>query len=454
MRSRTKVSSYGGVYPIPIYTKPAECGGRCIYCPKTPNIPVSYIPNADTRFAQQCDYDPVKQFDRFASRFQWLGGSAIPLEIIILGGSFSALDAQYRTAFISNLYRHLDCTQTAGGPKFLVSIATVESRPNQINQTECDLLRGLGISKVEIGLQHVDDGVLDVIRRGHSHRDSLTATRLLKENGFKVGYHVMLGLPGANYDNDHEMLSKTLWEPELLPDFLKIYPCELLRMREYQPALWGLYESGKWKPPSRAYVRRLITSCIGYVPQSVRISRIMRQFDEKDVMLPRPRIRHTELGQRCRCIRCREAGKVDCPCEDRGPNNLTVEEYGYANDICVQITKDDVLIALARIYRRDGEAYLLRELRVYGQARHLGTQGQWQGNGIGTRLLDYVENYVQVRGAKYLLVNAAIGARLFFSQRGYVLNRAGYLEKEVYLSAAGDGARNFSRCVYAVVSTY
>ncbi len=237
--ARTKVSNYGGVYPIPIYTKPSYCGGNCIYCPKSEHLPNSYIQNEDTAFALNVNYSPERQLIRYIQQIEASEGYGIPLEIIILGGSFSSYTKKYRKDFISRLYNcmqelHLMNKESGIPLEYLCSILTVESRPDQINKNECNFLRRIGVSKVEIGVQHVSDTILKKVNRGHSVRDVIKATYLLKSFGFKVGYHVMIGLPGSTHQDDVRMLKKSLWKPELSPDFLKIYPCELLKKRTYQ----------------------------------------------------------------------------------------------------------------------------------------------------------------------------------------------------------------------------
>lgn len=431
MRVRTRVSSYGGVSPIPLYTKPAHCGGSCIYCPNITGIPTSYIVNEDTLYAQAVGYAPSYQFERLSSRISSSEGHGTPLEIIILGGSFSALGRSYRREFVSDLYLHIEKLRSSRYISFLCSIVTVESRPNQITQDECDLLRELGVSKVEIGVQHVEDKILCSINRGHLIKDVIFATHLLKRNGFKVGYHVMLGLPEAKYEDDCRMLKEALWRPELSPDFLKIYPCELLRDRRCQPRLWKLYESGLWLPPNKDYIRKVLIDSSESIPKTVRISRIMRQFYDRDVLFPRPKDLHNKVMKTCKCIRCREAGKTDLFLEGIHFAKCRIEKHENANDLCLQLMYRNALVALARIYKKDEYYSILRELRVYGPARNLGTKGIVQGNGIGSRLLEYVEYTVRSTSQKYLLVNASIGAHGFFLERGYYLNSKGYLQKSL-----------------------
>jgi elongator complex protein 3 len=438
--TRTKISNYGGVYPIPLYTKPYYCGGSCIYCPKSNHLPDSYIYNEDTSFALKVNYSPERQLDRHLRQIKDCQGYGLPLEIIILGGSFSSLTESYRNDYMSRLYNHLlqlhQENLVRGIPlEFLCSILTVESRPDHISEKECSYLRSIGVSKVEIGVQHVSDKVLKTINRGHSILEVIRATNLLKSHGFKVGYHVMLGLPGSTYQRDVKMLKEALWKPALSPDFLKIYACELLKNMEYQPKLWDLYNRNKWKIPTKNYIVSVLEKSINSVPAHVRISRIMRQFQNKDVIQSHSFGLHDKLSGKCRCIRCREIGKSapDKSIADLGNYKICTKTAG--REIYIEVkAHNNILLALARIYKIDKSKYMLREIHVYGKARNLGTPAYIQGRKIGSYLLKFIELFLLRRDAEIILINAAPGARKFFMKNGYVFHNDGYLKKMLLLS--------------------
>lgn len=309
-----RIRSYGGVYVIPLFTAPFPCGGQCLYCPDTSGLPRSYVPNASTLAAKKVAFSSGKQIVH-ATKILQREGVGLPLEIIILGGSFSSLGQKYREKFITSLYSGLsdnidEGTSFIENAKFRCSILTVECRPDQITDQECKELRALGVSKVELGVQHLNDNVSDTCNRGHGVDAVKKATRLLKNHGFKIGYHIMLGLPGSNRDLDEQMLSEQLWLPEFAPDFLKVYPCVLLKDPVLQPKLHNLFETRAWAPLKEDYFMHLLKVLIDNVPPTIRISRIQRYFREDSVICGFFRgIREDVVGG-CRCIRCREAGKA------------------------------------------------------------------------------------------------------------------------------------------------
>lgn len=423
---------------MPIYVAPQSCGGKCVFCPKAQDFPSSYIRNSDTLFAHEVGFSASLQLHRFLSQIpQNPQSQGVPLEIIVLGGSFSALSVEYRLRFTRDLYEAMighSCHDRRDLEESLYrcSILTVESRPDQITQRECDFLRYLGVSKVEIGAQHFKNDILEQCSRGHDCDAIRSATRLLKRNGFKVGYHVMLGLPGSTYDDDLRMLTVDLWTPEFSPDFLKVYPCVLLRDLSYQPALHSLYKSGKWAPPSREYLASLLERLFNAIPPYVRVSRIQRQFPLGALLGGYVGSLRNETETSCKCVRCREAGKVcpDRPLDEMGHVYLRKTKVGLDKHFEL-LTQNDMLVALARTYESTSSISLLREIHVYGKARALGTPGQVQGRGLGEFLLKMIENDVHKCGQDTLRIHAAFGVKGFFRRHGYTEDESGFLSKHV-----------------------
>ena len=256
---RSKSRDKFGLIPISIYTRPEPCGGSCIYCPTAKGFPKSYVENEDTIFALEVGYDPVKQ-----AALKWANAVVLndlypgtyPIELIVLGGSFSAHSKEYRRQFIFEIIEWSRAVHSALGVCHvpLISVLTVESRPDQISDEECEFLLQLGVSKVEVGVQHTSDEVLATVNRGHTQGEVVKATERLKHYGFKVGYHIMTNLPGSNTAKDLQMIQTDLWKPEYTPDYLKIYPCNLLSNAGLQPGLWKLYRKKQWEPPTRSEV--------------------------------------------------------------------------------------------------------------------------------------------------------------------------------------------------------
>lgn len=92
---------------------------------------------------------------------------------------------------------------------------TTETRPDLAKEKHSDRMLHLGTTKVELGVQTIHDEVLALVRRGHKVRDTVEATRILKDCGFKVVYHIMPGLPGSDPSMDVETVKEIFENPDL-----------------------------------------------------------------------------------------------------------------------------------------------------------------------------------------------------------------------------------------------
>lgn len=435
MRYRSNLNLQSGVYPVPLFTKEYPCGGDCIFCPQDSGFPKSYIENEDTQFARQHSYSPSSQFLRFVDRLpQKYRNKSLPIEVIILGGSFSSLDREYRKSFCNELYAFMSGTEgnAPENQNYIPSIVTVESRPDQINHEECNFLREIGVSKVELGVQHTSNKVLRASNRGHDNESVIKATQILKDEGFKVGYHIMLGLPYATFNDDLEMLTQTLWRDEYTPDYLKIYPCTLLKERRLQPTLYDLYKLGEWEPMTETAMLDLLKALSINIPSYVRISRLQRQLSQQSILAGlRPGIRERSsinFGE----VREREIGRLSPEMKLENIELIREQVVRENKDIFIELLcGQSTLLGIARMRLRNNEEIILRELRVFGEATPIGHKGSIQGKGLGTRLLDLVETIGQELNASICLVNAAFGARPFFKKRGYFYTEHGLLSKKI-----------------------
>lgn len=438
MKQRSLTRPISGVLPVALYVKPSECGNNCIFCPSAKGIPKSYINNEDTSLAKKLGYDSALQFRaRLKAQDPLLQIANLPYEVIVLGGSFSALSESYRRRFLEALYKEMNTYEgSIDGTAYSArcSVLTVESRPDQITEEECRFLREIGVSKIEIGVQHTSDSVLKAVARGHMQAEVVRATELLKLNGFKVGYHVMLGLPGSSLTADSKMLSHTLWQPEYCPDYLKVYPCMLLKDKDLQPALAKLHDEKKWQAPSDDYCKEALAELARSIPQYVRLSRIQRQFNARDCLDgPKPGLRN-RLTFHLSDLRAREAGFrlpvgaiVDCQ------QDLNCELSQSGNDIFfeVSIANSNTLLSIARVTIMNSSIAILREIKVFGGATSVGEKGQVQGNGLGTSLLCAVEGNLLHKGCQQIKTNAAVGTRSFYLKNGYNFDHEYFLVKNL-----------------------
>jgi elongator complex protein 3 len=289
----------------------------------------------------------------------------------------------------------------------------------------------MGVTKVELGVQHLDDRILDYNRRGHAVEDSAAANCLLRDAGLKVGFHVMPNLPGAGIEDDRRMFRELFADPQFRPDFLKIYPTLVTPGSEIE-ALW---ERGEYRPYTEEELIDLVAYAKSLLPEYVRLQRIQRDIPAKLIVagsrhsnfrqLAEARLR--EQGGRCRCIRCREVGRSPAP-EEVAVSTQVYRACG-GEERFIRAGSEDALVGFARLrfphrpFRDElAGAALLRELHVYGSVVPISTPAsadEWQHRSFGSVLLSAAEEEARDHGYRHLAVMSGVGVRPYYRKQGY-----------------------------------
>ncbi|MBI5829191.1 MAG: tRNA uridine(34) 5-carboxymethylaminomethyl modification radical SAM/GNAT enzyme Elp3 [Chloroflexi bacterium] len=441
-----------GVTPVTVLTKPYPCPGKCIFCPTDVRMPKSYLHDEPGAMrAEQHQFDPFAQTAARIETFESLGHSAAKVELLILGGTWSSYRRDYQEWFIQRCLDAMngcDSSSLEEAQRWNETAAhrnvglVVETRPDHVTWDEIRWLRRLGVTKVQMGAQSLDDQVLEINQRGHSVEETRQAVTLLRAAGFKIALHWMPNLLGATPEADRADFRK-LWDDEALrPDELKIYPCSLLANAE----LYLNWQRGEYHPYTEDELTELIVECKRHVPRYCRINRVIRDIPASNVVAgsTRSNLRQDvhrvmrERGLRCNCLRCREVRGTSVDADEL---RLAVETYatrvGMEHFVSLVTDEDRVagFVRLSLPSRRgrgaggEGElpeiahAGMIRELHVYGPSLELGdgSVGEAQHIGLGTRLLAQAERRARAAGYGKLAVIAAIGTREYDRERGFAV---------------------------------
>jgi len=311
---------------------------------------------------------------------------------------------------------------------------TFETRPDWCREEHIREMLHLGVTKVELGVQHVRDDILAFNQRGCTVADTVEANRMLRDAGLKVGFHVMPNLPGSSIEKDRELFRTLFEDPRFCPDFLKIYPT-LVTPASGIEELW---KAGGYTPYDESDLVDLIAYGKSCLPVYVRLQRIQRDIPAKLIVagskhsnfrqLAADRLR--EQGGKCRCIRCREIGRA--PSEE--PPRLEIDSYDCTGgrEHFISSAAGESLVGFARLrfpgteFCRELEGCaLLRELHVYGGMVPVGkgpaTQEQQHRN-TGSALLSMTEEQAIAGGYRKISVMSGIGVRPYYRKRGYHRN--------------------------------
>jgi len=365
IRKPTKTIS--GVTPVAVMLAPRKCNhGNCVYCPSL-NVPQSYTPKSPAVMrAMMFKYDAFKQVEARLKSYKIMNHPTEKIELIIMGGTFLEYPVEFQYEFIKkcfdalnekeseNLEQAQKINETA---KHRCIGLCIETRPDVCSDKEIKKIREFGATRVELGVEIIDDEIYKKVNRGHSVKDVIDATKRLKNTGFKIGYHIMPGLPGSNPEKDLKLFRELFSNPDFKPDHLKIYPCQVMPGSELENWYW----KKEYKPYSKEQIEKLLIEMLKIVPRYCRIMRIMREIPPEYIIAGTKKIdMRRDIEKELRKnkitleeIRYREIGFVMREQKKVSPYLLFKETEYDASDgkeyFLEIVNPDDVLFGLLRL---------------------------------------------------------------------------------------------------------
>jgi elongator complex protein 3 len=463
---RTKSTrTLSGVAIVAVQTSPSWCPhGTCTYCPGGPD---SHSAKSYTGFepaalrAGRHGHDPYAQVADRVRQLRAIGHDTDKVDLILMGGTLPARDLDYQQWFAKRCYDALndDGTPTknryGGAGALTVEEAmarneaapnrciglTVETKPDWCMAPHLDTALGFGATRIELGVQTTHEDILQSVHRGHTLQDTVTATRLTKDAGLKLVYHMMPGLPGSNPARDMESFRRIFQDPDFRPDMLKIYPTLVVP----GTPLYEEWRRGAYRPYTTDEAADVIVEAKRLVPPWVRIQRVDRDIPTplvaagvdksnlREVALARLRERY---GVACGCIRCREVGFRDqASPAPRDQIVLHRDEYEASGGREVFLSLEDadrrVLYAYLRLRLPHAphrpelagiDHAMIRELKVHGRmvplGRHDGEAAQHRG--LGQQLLEEAARVTfEDAGAAWLYVLSGVGVKPYYRRLGF-----------------------------------
>ena len=409
--------------------------------------------------AIKCGYDAQKQVKLRLRILSEMGHPTDKIELIIMGGTFLACPVDYQYQFIKDCYDALNGVESANleeakrlneTSKHRCVGLCIETRPDWCRQEEVDRMLDFGTTRVELGVQTIDDRIYQLVGRGHRVRDVVDATALLKQYGFKVHYHWMPGLPGSTPEQDLELSARLFDDAHFKPDGLKLYPTMVVAGTELER--W--YLDGRYQPYDDDTMVNLVASIKAIVPKYVRISRVLRDIPAKfivaglkDSLRTVVKKRMEKQGFYCHCIRCREYGHRAQDGWEIGKPQLIRIDYDASEGREIFLTFEDekeTIFGLLRMRlqekhvpglgQKNGSLALVRELHVFGPEVALGRRNMAaaQHKGLGRLLLLEAERIAtQEFSVPLIAILSGVGAREYYrSDLGYSF-KAGYMVKKL-----------------------
>jgi elongator complex protein 3 len=399
----------------------------------------------------QNNYDPYLQVRSRIDQLTAIGHKVDKIELIVMGGTFPATPPEYQTWFIQRCLDAITGHESASLQEAKANAETsgtrnvgitVETRPDWCKQPHADAMLEMGVTRVELGVQNPNDEIYRAVGRTHTVADVQEATRVAKDAGLKIVYHMMPGIPGSTPQKDLEAFKRIFTDSAFKPDMIKIYPCLVIEGTKTHQ--W--YQEGTYHPYTTEEAADLIAEVKRFIPPWVRVMRVQRDIPaglivagvKKSNLRQLVQMRLSEHGERCRCIRCREVGhrlavdKVKPSVEDIKLQTTTYDaSEGKELFIAAEDQKNDVLIGYLRLRIPSPKASrpeitaapsaIVRELHVYGPLVPVGKRSgtAWQHRGYGAALLAEAERQAKAYGAKKLLVISALGTKQYYMRFGF-----------------------------------
>jgi len=481
-----------GVTPIAIMTSPEPCPhGKCITCPgginsTFGNIPQSYTGHEPaTMRGKRNNYDSYLQVFNRLEQYILLNQSPEKVELIIMGGTFPARKESYQNEFITQAFKAMNDfsklffpnneldfkkfktffelpTETLNDERTKIiqqkilklkseSLLkkeqkinetakircvglTIETRPDYATEKEANLMLEQGCTRVELGIQSLSNKVLKKMERGHTIEQTVQSIKVLKDLGFKINAHFMLGLP----KQDNEEIYKLFTNEKFRPDMLKIYPCMVMPGTKLE----NLYKTNKFKPITTEEVIKILSKFKTKVPNYVRIMRTQRDIPTKFSIAGVDKTNLRQLIQKemekmklkCNCIRCREIkSKITNP-------KIKITKYiaSEGTEFFISIEQENGIIGFCRLrfpkkqLRKEitKDSAIIRELHVYGKATDIKKEGKIQHKGFGKQLMEKAEELCIKNKKKKLLVISGVGVREYYKKLGYKQDGP-YVSKEL-----------------------
>jgi elongator complex protein 3 len=453
------IRSLSGIVNISVLTKPYPCPGKCIFCPTEKGMPKSYLsgePAAER--AKKLNFDPYLQMKRRIEMLQFEGHPTDKIELRIVGGSFTFYPKEYQEWFVKRCFdgangkksKNLEEAQKKNekAKNRIVGIS-IETRPDLINEEEVKWLRKLGVTMVEIGVQSIFDEILEKNETDLNVEKIVKTTKILKDAGFKVLYHLMLNLMGSNPTLDQKCFKIVFSNENFKPDWIKIYPTVVTK----ESKIYRIWKKGKYKPYSEKELIELLIKIKSQLPYWVRVARILRDIPSTKIVAGCKISNLREVvkeemkkrGISCHCIRCREVRERYDPKEKV---YLFREDYKASDGKEIFLSFENKNRTKLFSYLRlripsqifEGKKHfisvlndsaIIREIQTFGELVPIGIKKiAPQHKGLGKKLIKKAEEIIKEEfNLRKISVISGVGARDYWRKLGYRLKGTYMIKK-------------------------
>jgi elongator complex protein 3 len=455
-----------GVSVVTVMMMPYYCPGNCIFCPNDRSMPKSYIASEPGgQRALKMKFDPYAQVFNRLIALKNVGHNIEKVELIVLGGTFSAYSGEYKIWFVKEMFRalndmkksskeyieprdsgfeissfeELEKEQEKNEKAYCRNVGLVlETRPDFLSNGELIYLRRLGATKIQIGIQSLSEKVLRENETGRSVEDTKRAFELLRLFGFKIHGHWM---PNLYLSTEKEDIRgyKELFTTPYHPDEMKIYPTSVIPNTD----LYDLYKKGKYKPYTEDTLVKVVGECIASTPRYCRLSRVIRDIPSQEIVAGNKRTNLRQIVEeylRKKGIEPEDIRSREIKGEDVRREDIVLEKIEYNTStsrevfLSYKVKAEDKICGFLRLslpkksiskkhpLKELKNSSIIREVHVYGKVVGIdkeSKEGESQHLGLGKELVLLAEGISKKKGFKKISVISAIGTREYYKKLGY-----------------------------------
>lgn len=473
------IRSLSWVTVISLLTDFFWCPWKCLYCPTFEWLPKSYIPNEPAVMRAELNkFDPIMQIHNRLRALEITGHKIEKNDVRIIGWTWSVYPKEYQENFIKWIYDafntyedmklHIEKTDLSSDrfasfkikegykikasknleeAKLLNQTAkcriiwiAIETRPDWITPKEIARLRKFWVTRVEIWYQTTIDEINELNKRWHWNKESINATKLLKDAWFKVVAHIMPNLLWSTPEKDKESLAKVFDDQNFRPDELKIYPMVVTKNSE----LTKIWENWWFKAYDDETLINLTAELETMIPEYVRLNRTYRDIPGSEILEwskianLRQIVENRLKAQGIKLVDIRHREIKDLK---NDPKWALLNTYEYeASDwkeyfMTFEDPEDRVIFSLLRLRlpkinpeiisvlpELEGAA-LIREIHTFWDQLSIWEKWStfWQHLGFGKKLIAESERIARENWYKKMAVIAGVWVRQYYEKRWYDL---------------------------------
>ena len=317
----------------------------------------------------------------------------------------------------------------------------VETRPDAVTPNRLATLRRLGCTKLQTGIQSLDEHILAANHRGIGVDRMQQAFELARIFGFKTHAHFMTNLLGATPESDAADYRRMVEHPAFKPDEIKLYPCALVD----GTGLVAHWRDGSWRPYTEQELVNLLAEDVLVTPPFTRISRMIRDISAHDIMTGNKKVNlrqlvDLELAKRAQPVQ--EIRSREIAFGAAASDELSLSEIAYettntrevflqwvapgnriAGFLRLSMPNADYVGAHATDLPIDAGEAMIREVHVYGRVAGLHQGGEnAQHRGLGRMLIERACDIARENGYTAINVISAIGTRGYYRKQGFTDN--------------------------------